>query len=49
MGDDRSAAGGVQLREHVIQEQDRRTSDGVGDDAVHGKAERQGERPLLAL
>jgi hypothetical protein len=49
MGNDRSAAGGVQLGEDVIEEQHGWTSNSISDDAVHRQAEGQGERPLLAL
>jgi hypothetical protein len=49
MGYDRSAAGRIQLGEDVVEEQHRGTPYRLGDDAVHSEAERQSERPLLAL
>ena len=40
---------GIELGEHVVEQEQRRLADPLGDDPVGGEAQRQGQRPLLAL
>ena len=49
VGEQRVAAVGVELGEHVVEQQDRRRAGAVGDQPVGGQAQGQRQRALLAL